>query len=369
MRSKVWSALLAGAGLAACAVQGPVEPVMRVVEPAPPLASGGGGAAPPDQPGEGFAGLPGWADDDHAAALLAFQAGCGASRDPPLADVCRRARAAGRMGEQAARGFLEANFRPHAAPETGLLTAYFTPLYEARDRPSGAFTAPVRPRPGDLPGGARTAPGDYPDRAAIEARPAGDALAWMRPEDLFFMQVQGSGVLIFPGGARSRAVFDGTNGARFVGIAAPLRQQGLIADGATSGEAIRAWLAANRGAPADAIMRANPRYVFFSLRGDDGGEPIGAAGLPLIPGRAVAVDPSRHAMGEMLWIDAASPALAGAVPFLRRLAVALDTGGAIKGEARADLYMGRGPAAGLEAGRVRHVLRLYRLTPVGRPGA
>ena len=69
-------------------------------------------------------------------------------------------------------------------------------------------------------------------------------------------------------------------------------------------------------------------------------------------------------MGEVLWIDAAAPALAGAFPTYRRLAVALDTGGAIKGDVRADLYMGRGDAAGLEAGRVRHALRLYRLIPV-----
>jgi membrane-bound lytic murein transglycosylase A len=114
-------------------------------------------------------------------------------------------------------------------------------------------------------------------------------------------------------------------------------------------------------------MRLDRRYVFFRLEPDDGAEPAGAAGLRLIPGRALAVDPASHALGEVLWVDAAAPALSGAFPAYRRLAMALDTGGAIKGETRADLYMGRGPDAGAEAGRVRHVLRLFRLMPLAQP--
>jgi membrane-bound lytic murein transglycosylase A len=90
----------------------------------------------------------------------------------------------------------------------------------------------------------------------------------------------------------------------------------------------------------------------------------GAVLAPLTAGRAIAVDPAHHAYGGLYWIDAEAPALKGAVPSYRRAAVALDTGGAIKGEVRADLYLGRGEAAGREAGRVRHRLRLYRLVPV-----
>src|SRR5690606_28809915 len=131
----------------------------------------------------------------------------------------------------------------------------------------------------------------------------------------------------------------------------------------TSGEAIRAWLAANRGPKADAVMRLNPRYVFFKLAADDGRQPAGAAGVPLPPGRAIAVDTSRHTLGELFWIDAEAPSLSGAFPTYRRLAVALDVGGAIKGDVRADLYIGQGVAAGAEAGRVKHQLRMYRLVP------
>jgi len=111
-------------------------------------------------------------------------------------------------------------------------------------------------------------------------------------------------------------------------------------------------------------MRLDPRYVFFRLEPDDGVEPTGAAGAPLIPGRSLAVDPSRHALGGLYWIDATAPSLNGAYPSYRRLALALDTGGAIKGDIRADLYLGKGPLAGAEAGRVRHVLSLYALEPL-----
>ncbi|MGI8841033.1 MAG: MltA domain-containing protein [Caulobacteraceae bacterium] len=321
----------------------------------------------PQPPRNAFADLAGWTEDDHAAALAAFERGCRVTRDPALAGACARALALGPADEARARAFLEANFRPEPAPEVGLLTAYFSPVYEAAPAPGGDFTAPVRPRPADLaaPGGVLGGP--YADRAAIEARGTGDALAWMRPEDLFFLQIQGSGVLAFPDGRRMRANFAGTNGAPFVGIAAAMRQAGLLADDDTSAGAIRAWLAANRGERADEIMALDPRYVFFHLAPDDGAAPAGAAGAPLIAGRSVAVDPASHSLGEMVWLDAASPALVGAAPAYRRLAVALDVGGAIKGEARADLYLGEGPAAGLEAGRVRHALRLWRLVPLVQP--
>ncbi len=110
-------------------------------------------------------------------------------------------------------------------------------------------------------------------------------------------------------------------------------------------------------------MDQDPRYVFFAISMDDGREPAGTAGEPLIAGRSIAVDQSLHALGGAYWIDADSPTLAGAPTLYRRLVMALDTGGAIKGAVRADLYLGRGDAAGDEAGRVRHVLKLYALVP------
>lgn len=330
-----------------------------------------------------FSDLAGWAQEDHLGALDAFRQGCGAAKDPSLAEVCRKARADQAWNDDDARRFLEANFRPEAIPGQGLLTAYFAPEYEARMSRSAEFSAALRGKPADLvtldlaqfdPGlagkkvageieGGQVLP--YRDRAAIEATPEPRPLAWMRPEDLFFLQIQGSGVLVLPDGRRVRAAFAAHNGRPFVGIATPMRDRGLLPDNNTSGDAIRAWLAAHRGPEADAIMRLNPRYVFFQTLPDDGKQAVGAAGVPLPPGRAIAVDPARHAMGELFWLDAGAPKLAGAFPTYRRLAVALDVGGAIKGDVRADLYTGTGPAAGAEAGRVRHDLRLYRLVPRG----
>ncbi|MFM8375669.1 MAG: MltA domain-containing protein, partial [Phenylobacterium sp.] len=157
--------------------------------------------------------------------------------------------------------------------------------------------------------------------------------------------------------------FAGTNGQSFSGVANAMRERGLLAAGQTSAEGIRAWLADHRGAEAAGIMALNPRYVFFRLTPDDGLPPKGAAGVPLPPGRAIAVDLSLHVPGDVYWVDARSPILNGAFPTYQRLVTALDTGGAIRGPIRADLYLGQGAEAGLEAGRIRHVLRLYRLVP------
>ena len=337
-------------------------------------------------PGElSFADLPGWYAEDHAAALRAFAAGCGVSKDADLRVVCARARALGPVDETEARGFIEANFRAERVGDQGLLTAYFAPQYEARSSRTGPFTAPVRGRPADLVTldlGAfdpalsgrklagrvvdgRLAP--YPDRAEIEAGRPDAVLAWMKPEELFFLQIQGSGVLTLPDGRRMKALFSASNGKPFTPIARILRDRGVLADNNTSGDAVLTWLADHRGAEADEVMRQNPRYVFFDLEPDDGREPAGSAGVSLIPGRALAVDPTQHAMGDLYWIDASAPSLNGAFPTYQRLAMALDSGGAIKGAVRADLYAGSGPGAGREAGRVRHVLTLYRLAPIAAP--
>lgn len=329
--------------------------------------------------------LPGWREEDHRAAFDAFVQGCGVDRSPEMARACDLARRLERPSDETARVFLESRFRAQRVGGEGLLTAYFSPEYQARFSSNEEFSAPVRPRPADLEmvdpaligasgsakvAAVRTSRGyePYPARAEIEAREETQPLAWMRPEDLFFLQIQGSGVLVLPDGRRLRAVVAATNGLTFLGIARPMREEGLLADNNTSGDAIRRWLAEHRGPEADRIMRMNPRYVFFRMQDDDGREPSGAANVPLPTGRGIAVDPAWHRYGEAFWIDADAPALSGAFPRYRRFVMALDTGGAIKGQVRADLYIGRGDAAGVEAGRVRHNLRMWRLVPVGPDG-
>lgn len=304
--------------------------------------------------------LPGWAEADHRAAFAAFKAGCGVSRTVAMQQACNRARLIDDPPADVAKAFFEAGFSVETLPETGVLTAYFAPQYEARRSAGGDFTMPVRPTPSDLRPGQT-----YPTREAIEKRGANDAIAWMRAEDLFFLQVQGSGTLVFDDGSRKKAVFAAHNSRTFQGIANPMRDRGLLPANNTSGDAIRQWLADNRGSRADEIMRLNPRYVFFRLEEDDGRDPAGAAGIPLPAGNAIAVDPAHHNYGDLYWIDGRAPILAGAFPTYQRLVMALDTGGAIRGRVRADLYIGKGDAAGREAGRVRHDLRMYRLVPRG----
>jgi len=376
-------AALALLTLAACTTTSvtPTQPIPPTGPTQPPVTPPVTPAQPPRA--VSFDELPGWAQEDHLGALDAFRQGCGVAKDPAMAQVCRRARTERPGNDADARRFLEAHFQPEAVPGQGLLTAYFAPEYEARMSRSAEFSAPMRGKPADLvtvdlgqftPGGVgQKIAGEveggqvvpYPDRAAIEATTETRPLAWMRPEDLFFLQIQGSGILILPDGRRVRAAFAAHNGRPFVGIATPMRDKGLLPDNNTSGDSIRSWLADHRGPEADAIMQLNPRYVFFQTLPDDGKQAVGAAGIPLPPGRAIAVDASKHALGELFWLDASAPKLVGAFPTYRRLAVALDVGGAIKGEVRADLYTGTGPAAGAEAGRVRHELRLYRLVPRG----
>lgn len=370
MRAGVVAAVLAALSVAACATPSEHGPLPPGYSPPPPASR----PQPPPEPPRRLelSQLPGWAAEDHDAAFEAWRANCAAVRDRAVADLCWRARSAGPIARGDGRAFLERAFQAERVGQEGVLTAYFAPVYEARRRPDAEFSAPVRGKPADLvvaDGGIvlRVLPDGsaepYPDRAAIEATPADRPLAWMRPEELFFLQVQGSGVLTFEDGKRMKALYAAHNGRTFAGVANPMRDRGLLARDNTGGDAIRNWLAAHRGPEADEIMRLNPRYAFFRLAPDDGKPPVGAANVPLPAGRAVAIDPAFHSYGELLWVDAEAPLLAGAFPAYRRLATALDTGGAIKGEVRADLYLGEGAAAGAEAGRVRHTLRLYRLVP------
>lgn len=350
--------LLVLALLAACASTPPA------VGPVAPGPGPGPDPSPPPVDGRSLTVLPGWAEEDHLAAFNAYVAGCVRAREAEAQAVCARARdlAAGRPSPSDARAFLETRFVAIEARtddgRAGLLTAYFAPEYPARRAPDAEFDAPVLSRPANL--------SEVGDRAAIEAGSAqSTALAWMRAEDLFFLQIQGSGTLTFPDGARLRAAYAADNGARFVGIARPMAERGLLPANGTSGDAIRAWLSAHRGAEAREVMALNPRYIFFSVSPDNGDEATGAAGVPLPARRSVAVDPSHWTYGEAVWIEADGGNLIGAKASYRGLVMALDTGSAIRGPVRADLYIGRGDAAGQEAGAVRHPLRMWRLIPRG----
>jgi membrane-bound lytic murein transglycosylase A len=347
--------------LAGCATSPPVTAPVAPTRPVP--------TAPPPQ----VSGLPGpqtlqgWADEDHLAAFQAYADTCQVARDAASARQCERAQHIRRTSRPVtpsiARAFFEAGFAVVAAETAdgrpGMLTSYFAPEYEARRAPDREFDTPVLGRP---PGWSRGQVLD--ERAVIEAGPPpSPPLAWMRAEDLFFLQIQGSGYLTFEDGGKARAAYAADNGHRFVGIARPMAERGLLPTNGTSGEAIRAWLAAHRGPEARAITALNPRYIYFSTAPDDGGDPAGAAGVPLPARRAIAVDPASWTYGDLVWISADGGNLTGARHGYQGLVMALDTGSAIRGPVRADIYMGRGHAAGDEAGAVRHPLRMWRLVP------
>jgi len=373
--------LAVSAVLASCASTPPAVPNRPPVVAPPPVPDA---SAPVPDGADSPVRLAGWDNEDFVAAFDAYLRSCGVARDPAGARQCGRAldlqRTSRPVTPALARAFFETGFSvvPARTPDgrEGLLTSYFAPEYSASHSQTAEFDMPVLARPLDLertsggvvqrrPDGST---GPYADRAAIEAAaaagsPSAPVLAWMRAEDLFFLQIQGSGYLTFEDGTTGRAAYAADNGRPFVGIARPMEQQGLLPRNGTSGEAIRAWLAAHRGREARAITALNPRYIFFDLQPDDGGDPAGAAGVPLTARRSIAVDPASWAWGDLVWIDADDGNLKGAHAAYRGLVMALDTGSAIRGPVRADFYMGRGQAAGAEAGTVRHPLRMWRLVP------
>lgn len=327
--------------------------------------------------------LPGWDKADGLSMVVSVLSACDSRRRPDLMRICDDLRSLKLTRSEAAKAYLNARFRAERIGETGLLTAYYAPEYPASAVKTDEFSAAVRLKPDDLlvVDGADISPDmagqkvvvqsvagrllPYPEREAIEAIPV-DSDVWMRPEDYFFMQLQGSGYLRFADGTSLHAAYAADNGRPFVGIARPMVERGILGRDQSSGENIRKWLADNRGPKAQEIMNLNPRYAFFRIEPDNGKDPVGAANVPLPAGASGAIDPAFHRYGDLMWIDANAPGLSGAFPVYQRMISALDTGGAIKGQVRVDLYMGRGEAAGREAGRVKHTLRKWRIVPAAR---
>jgi len=323
--------------------------------------------------------LPGWENTDPFIAIEALRATCQYKKGRQYAPVCADMARQDFETPQQIMAFLNVHFRVEKVEGQGLLTGYFVPDYDAQLTPDAEFSQPVRTKPADLvyvPGSqmtpASSAPkvaarklGDlfvpYFTRAEIEQLPA-NAQYYMRPEDYFFMQLQGSGFLDLPDGKRVYAAYAADNGWPFVGIAKTLTERGILDKTQTSGDNIHAWLAAHRGPEATEIMNTNPRYGFFAIQPDQT-EPVGASGLALPSGSAIAIDPTQNDMGDLFWIDADAGALKDSFPAYQRMVAALDTGGAIKGKIRADLYVGHGQRAGSEAGRIKHTLRMWRLVP------
>ncbi|MBW8880416.1 MAG: MltA domain-containing protein [Asticcacaulis sp.] len=323
--------------------------------------------------------LPGWGTSDAFIALEALRATCIYKKGRQYAPVCSDLGTQEFDSPDQIKDFLNSHLMVEPLAGEGLLTGYYVPDYQADYVQTPEFSQPVRPKPDDLVtvAGSQLTPassaakiaarkvGDkyvpYYTRAEIEMMPVMTGY-YMRPEDYFFMQIQGSGFLDMPDGKRVYAAYAADNGRPFVGVATVMVERGYLTKDQTSGDNIHQWLADHRGPEATEIMNMNPRYGFFAIK-PEMTEPVGAAGLPLPPGSAIAVDPTQHDLGDLFWLDAKAGTLSGAFPAYQRLVAALDTGGAIKGNIRADLYIGLGARAGSEAGRIKHALHMWRIVP------
>ncbi|MCV6594383.1 MAG: MltA domain-containing protein [Silicimonas sp.] len=302
-----------------------------------------------------WADLNGWARDDHAAALVAFQRTCIDLKDGDWPAIC----ALSKTGVDA-RQFFETAFRPVEITneEPPLFTGYYEPeLPGSRDRTS-RFTVPIYTRPEDAPAGVWLSRGELESSGVLEGR--GLEIAWLEnPVDKFFLQIQGSGRIALPDGNHLRVGYGGKNGHKYRSVGKELIRRGIFEEHQVSAAVIRHWVTENPDAGRD-LLNFNPSYVFFreltTLDPEDG--PLGAMNRPLTAGRSLAIDPDFVPLGAPVWLEKH-----GADP-IRRLMVAQDTGSAVKGAQRADVFYGSGAAAGDQAGIVRDGGRMIVLLPI-----
>jgi membrane-bound lytic murein transglycosylase A len=350
-----------------------------------------------------YAALPGWEDEDpsslfdsmhrclaHMRDVRAYRCGSLGVRPEHLADVF--ALAAGNLPDTpaAARGFFEAHFQPFrisvASGRSGFVTAFYEPVVAVAAQPDSVFRHPFYHRPADLididdetrpPGmdpsylfGRKSQTGvvEFPDRQAIDCGALdgrGLEIAWAKSRvDVFFAHVQGAARLQFPNGSVSRITYAAKAGHAFSGIGRRLIDLGEIAEQDISMDAIRDWLAKNEDR-LDEILWTNRSYIFFrcaDVRDPELG-PIAAAKVPLAPMRSIAVDRLIHTFSSPFYISSVSLThLTDGRPF-QRLMMALDTGSAILGPARGDIFTGSGEEAGHLAGNVRNDADFYLLVP------
>ena len=346
--------------------------------------------------------LPGTGADQFREAFAAFHAqarACAEKRPPGRPGVAADAALArifmlalqqpALQPEAAARAFFTTHFdawRIRPLSGAGFLTGYYEPEVDAALAPGATFTAPVLPRPDDLvtfpPGetpahfdaslaAARRLPDGsltpYARRGEIEAAPPVEPLLWLRDHvEVFLMQVQGSARAHLADGRRLRLGYAGRNGHPYVSIGRWLINEGRIAERDMTLAKLKQWLREN-GEEGRRVMRLNPSYVFFRIEEglDPALGPIAAASVQLTPLRSIAVDRGLWPYGLPFWLDAALPWRGAEAQPFQRLMIAQDTGSAIVGPARADIFFGTGDEAGARAGDIRHAADMWVLLPRG----
>ncbi len=320
------------------------------------LALTGAAVAEPTYTFLSFDELDGWAADDHAAALSVFAETCG---DIPRTDWQRLCAFA--KDGPAARDFFETFFQPVLIEDGDpmLFTGYFEPEITGDLGRSEAYAHPIYRLPDDLVEGQ-----PYLTRREIEENEAlaekGLEIAWLAdPVELFFLQVQGSGRIRLPNGEVIRVGYAGKNGRDYSSVGAKLVERGAFAAHEVSADAIKGWVKDNPEEGRELLWQ-NDSYVFFREVNEVPSEkgPLGAMNRSITTLRSIAVDPSITLLGAPVWIekDGDDP--------MRRLMIAQDTGSAIKGAQRADIFFGTGPEAGRQAGNIKDGGRMVVLMPV-----
>ena len=306
--------------------------------------------------------LPGWNEDDLSGLEGALQEQCRLARPPaPWPGLCAEVRAR----RTTLKAWIEERFRARPLASAGgdadgLITGYHESELRGSRVRGGGYQHPLHRRP-DTRNPAGRAP-----REAIARGLAGSELVWLDdPVEAFFLHVQGSGRIRLTDGSVMRVGYGGDNGRPYVAIGSVLVRRGAMTAGEVDAGRIKAWLRANPEQAAD-VMNANPRYIFFrELSGlSDGSGPPGSLGAPLTPLRSIAVDPRQVSPGTLMWMDTTHPV--DGRP-MRRLVLAQDTGAAIVGEVRADLFWGAGADAETGAGLMKQRGRLWSLEPVRGP--
>ncbi|MBK9083648.1 MAG: MltA domain-containing protein [Rhizobiales bacterium] len=353
-----------------------------------------------------LAALPAFASDEAAAAFAVYRASCariveqapelraGLAPTPSMVALCRAALALGDAGEAQARAFFLDNFsawRVTPATGRGFLTGYYEPEVAASLTPSAAFPTPVLARPagletfapGQTPAGLdpalaaalRRADGTLeaaPPRAEIERGALAGLTAPVAfladPVEAFMIHVQGSARLKLADGRSARLVYDGRNGRPYASVGRVLASEAGIPPEELTLEKLKARIRAmglGEGEAGLALLRRNESFIFFRLdmEAPPQAGPIGAQGLRIQPLRSIAVDRQLWPYGTPFALDAALPWERETPTPFRRLAIAQDTGSAIVGPARADLFFGAGEEAGRRAGDIRHAADFVVLLP------
>ncbi len=335
-----------------------------------------------------FADLGGFEHDDHLEAFRVFALSCAAiaAKSLPLRKAASASAYLEAIAHEAlrnsprdrteAREFFETHFTPchisnGCAEEhgNGLLTGYYEPIVDGSLTKTSKFTAPILGRPDNL-----DAITPYFDRAAIEfgADACGPVpLVFLRDRiEVFLIQVQGSARVRLTDGRLVRLVYAGRNGHPYTSIGKILIESGEFAESVMSLAALKQWVRAKGQNPGDAgfaLMQRNKSYVFFSLQEDFGScsGPIGGQGIGLTALRSLAVDRTIWSYGLPFWVAANLPWCSSLPSPFRRMMIAQDTGSAITGPARCDIFFGSGDDAGALAGDIRHKGEVYVLLPAG----